>query len=64
MYVCLCHGITDLTIKRAIREDGVGNMRQLRETLGVGSQCGKCVQMAQSMIDSIIIDEFLFKDVS
>jgi bacterioferritin-associated ferredoxin len=64
MYVCLCHGITDLTIKHAVREGGVGNMRQLRETLGVGSQCGKCVQMAQSMIDSIIIDESLFKEVS
>jgi bacterioferritin-associated ferredoxin len=63
MYVCLCHGITDLKIKQAVREDGVGNMRQLRERLGVGSQCGKCVQMAQSMIDSVIIDESLFKEV-
>jgi bacterioferritin-associated ferredoxin len=64
MYVCICHGITDLTIKQVVREDGVGNMRQLREKLGVGSQCGKCVQMAQSMIDSVIIDETLFKEVS
>ena len=64
MYVCLCHGITDKTIKQAVREGGVGNMRQLREKLGVGSQCGKCVQMAQSMIDSVIIDESLFKEVS
>jgi bacterioferritin-associated ferredoxin len=64
MYVCLCHGITDKVIKQAVREDGVGNMRQLREKLGVGSQCGKCVQMAQSMIDSVIVDESLFKEVS
>ncbi|MFT6898927.1 MAG: bacterioferritin-associated ferredoxin [Paraglaciecola sp.] len=63
MYVCLCHGITDKAIKQAVTEDGVGNMRQLRETLGVGSSCGKCVPMAQSMIDSTIIDESLFREV-
>ncbi|GGZ58218.1 bacterioferritin-associated ferredoxin [Paraglaciecola chathamensis] len=63
MYVCLCHGITDNAIKQAVREDGVGNMRQLREALGVGDQCGKCVRMAQSIVDSTIIDESLFKEV-
>ncbi|MFT2092907.1 bacterioferritin-associated ferredoxin [Paraglaciecola sp. 2405UD69-4] len=63
MYVCLCHGITDKAIKEAVREDGVGNMRQLRKQLGVGSQCGKCVQLAQTIIDQTIIDESLFKEV-
>ena len=51
-------------IKEAVREGGVGNMRQLRGELGVGSQCGKCVQLAQRMIDNIIINESLFKEVS
>jgi bacterioferritin-associated ferredoxin len=63
MYVCLCLGITDKTIKQAVLEDGVGNMRQLRKMLGAGSQCGKCVQMAQAIIDSTIVDESLFKEV-
>lgn len=63
MYVCLCLGITDKTIKQAVRENGVGNMRQLREDLGLGGQCGKCVQMAQRIIDNTIIDESLFKEV-
>ncbi len=63
MYVCLCHGITDSAIKKAVVDGGVGNMRQLRETLGVGSQCGKCVKMAQQIIDDTIIDESLFKEV-
>jgi len=63
MYVCLCHGITDKAIKQAVLEDGVGNMRQLKQKLCVGTQCGKCVQMAQSIIDNTIIDESLFKEV-
>lgn len=63
MYVCLCHGITDKAIKQAVYEDGVGNMRELKQRFGVGSQCGKCIQLAQSVIDDIIIDESLFKEV-
>ena len=63
MYVCVCLGITDKQIKHAVREHGVGNMRKLREVLALGTQCGKCVQMAQAIIDSTIVDENLFKDV-
>ncbi|MDU0354516.1 (2Fe-2S)-binding protein [Paraglaciecola aquimarina] len=63
MYVCLCHGITDKMIKQTVLEDGVGNMRELKSKLGVGSQCGKCVQLAQTIIDTTIFDESLFKEV-
>lgn len=63
MYVCLCHGVTDKTIKQAVIDDGVGSMRELRASLNVGAQCGRCIQMAQEIIDSTIIDESLFKEV-
>lgn len=63
MYVCLCHGVTDKTIKQAVIENGVGSMRELRTSLNVGAQCGRCVQMAQEIIDSTIVDENLFKEV-
>ncbi len=63
MFVCLCHGITDKQIKNLVREEGVGNMRDLKKALSVGSQCGSCVQMAQSIIDTTIMDDSLFKDV-
>tara|TARA_R110000868_G_scaffold115804_5_gene308998 strand:- start:2811 stop:3005 length:195 start_codon:yes stop_codon:yes gene_type:complete len=63
MYVCLCHGITDKAIQQAVREEGIGNLRQLKQHLNVGSQCGRCIQMAQSIIDNTIIDESLFKEV-
>ena len=63
MFVCLCHSITDKQIELAVKEHGVGNMRELRKALNVGSQCGSCVQMAQEIIDYTIIDDSLFKDV-
>jgi bacterioferritin-associated ferredoxin len=64
MYVCLCHGVTDTKIKQSVRDSGVGSVRELREALGVGSQCGRCIQMAQQIIDNTIIDESMFKEVS
>lgn len=63
MYICLCHGITDKAIKQAVREEGIGNMRQLKQRFGVGSQCGRCIDMAQNIIDNTIVDESLFKEV-
>lgn len=63
MFVCLCHGITDKQITKAVSEHGVGNMRDLKRRLGVGSQCGSCIDMAVSIIDQTIVDETLYKDV-
>lgn len=63
MFVCVCHGITDKQIALAVRENGVGNIRELKKSLNVGASCGTCVQMAQTIIDSTIIDESLFKEV-
>ena len=64
MFVCLCNGITDTQIETAVRTHGVGNMRELKSLLGVGSQCGTCIDTAQDIIDMTIIDESLFKEVS
>ncbi|MFC6440708.1 bacterioferritin-associated ferredoxin [Bowmanella sp. JS7-9] len=63
MYICLCYAITDKQIKHAVREQGVGSMRELRQTLNIGGQCGKCIRAAQQIIDNTIIDESLFKEV-
>ncbi len=63
MYVCMCFGVTDTAIKNAVEEHGVGNMRELSRVLELGTECGRCVQMAQQIIDSTIIDESLFKQV-
>ncbi len=63
MFVCMCYGITDKQIENAVRKNSVGNIRDLKKQLGVGSQCGTCVDMAVSIIDKTIIDDSLFKDV-
>lgn len=63
MFVCLCHSITDKQIEAVVKEYGVGNMRELKQALNVGTQCGSCVQMAQSIIDTTIVDDSMFKDV-
>jgi bacterioferritin-associated ferredoxin len=49
MYVCLCKGITDREIRSAI-DNGACSMGQLRKTLGVASQCGKCSTSAREIL--------------
>ena len=63
MFVCMCYGVTDNDIMNAVEQDGVGNIRELRQHLELGNQCGQCIQMAQQIIDSTIVDESLFKEV-
>lgn len=49
MYVCLCRGITDTQIRKAV-QSGNSEFRQLRQSLEVGAQCGKCVRMTMAII--------------
>ena len=43
MFVCMCYGVTDKDIMNAVEQDGVGNIRELRQHLELGNQCGKCM---------------------
>ncbi|WP_100642033.1 (2Fe-2S)-binding protein [Alteromonas facilis] len=63
MFVCMCFGVTDTAIKQAVKAHGVGNVRELTQLMQMGSDCGRCVQMAQQIIDNTIVDESLFKEV-
>ncbi|TVZ38183.1 bacterioferritin-associated ferredoxin [Alteromonadaceae bacterium 2753L.S.0a.02] len=49
MYVCLCKGVTDAEIREAI-DGGAESMRQVRDQLGVATQCGKCACLAREII--------------
>lgn len=49
MYVCLCRGITDTQIRKAVQA-GKTEFRQLKQSLEVGTQCGKCVRMTMEII--------------
>ncbi len=50
MYVCVCKAVSDKTIRQKVAE-GLGSMRELKQCLGVGSQCGKCTQTAQQVLN-------------
>lgn len=50
MYVCLCHGVTDGQIREAITAEGCCSFREVRNTLGVATQCGKCACAARDLI--------------
>ncbi len=50
MFVCLCHNVTDGDIRRTMREKGLSTLREVREELGVASQCGRCARCARQVI--------------
>lgn len=50
MYVCLCQGVKESDVRRAIA-GGVGNVEQLGERLGVGTGCGCCREYAQTLLE-------------
>lgn len=48
MYVCLCRGITDTQIRRAVA-NGTDRFCDLRRELDLASQCGKCGILARDI---------------
>ena len=46
MYVCICRGVTDGDIRRAV-EDGCESFSELKAETGVSMQCGTCRRLAQ-----------------
>ena len=55
MYVCLCKGITDTQIRAAV-EEGASSLRDVRNTLGVTSQCGKSGILARDIVRESLSD--------
>ena len=49
MYVCLCTGVTDGQIRSCVAE-GACSLKDLRETLGVATRCGRCAPYAKSLL--------------
>ncbi|MCQ4320865.1 bacterioferritin-associated ferredoxin [Stutzerimonas stutzeri] len=55
MYVCLCRGVTDGQIREAIYE-GCCSYREVRDTTGVATQCGKCACVAKQVVRETLSD--------
>lgn len=51
MYVCLCQGITDSDIRRAV-EGGATSYKEVRESLGIATNCGSCACAAKKLVKS------------
>ena len=41
MYICLCLGVTTITVQHAI-DAGARSTKQVAEACGAGSVCGRC----------------------
>jgi len=51
MYVCICHGITDRQIRRAV-DQGARTLSEVRKHLPVAACCGRCAASARELIRS------------
>lgn len=50
MYVCLCFGITDKQIHKAMK-NGTATRQALARELGIGTQCGCCRTQVAEMVN-------------
>ena len=50
MYICLCQGVTDTAIRRAV-DQGVETVAELSMKTGAGTRCGSCVPMAREIME-------------
>lgn len=56
MYVCVCRAVTENQIRNEVAE-GARDMRELRQRLGVASQCGKCGRCAKSLLKETVASD-------
>lgn len=50
MYICLCNGVTDRTVRDAVRS-GVDSLSELTAKTGCGACCGSCLPLAQEIME-------------
>lgn len=49
MYVCVCNAVTERQIHQAVKK-GAKTVKHLKEELGVGTECGRCVSCAKACL--------------
>ena len=55
MYVCVCKGITDTAIEESVSA-GARSFRDVRDELGLSTQCGKCAHHARIIVADCLSD--------
>lgn len=53
MYVCICKGVTDKDIHRAVKQ-GVSSMEQLSDLTSVSRDCGCCETYASQVLQEAV----------
>ena len=56
MYVCICKGVTENKLREAIHQ-GADRMSDLKSTLGVTAQCGRCACHAKQVLDETLSEK-------
>ena len=65
MYICICKGITDKQIRDAVNSRNSNNPKEILKALGVGTDCGTCVEDAvKTLLDTAARSPFEMKDSS
>lgn len=57
MYVCVCKAVSDHRIRREVREHGACTLADLRQRLGVATQCGRCACEARALISTTLAEQ-------
>jgi bacterioferritin-associated ferredoxin len=53
MYVCLCRGVSDRTIQRAL-DDGADTVDEVMACTRAGTCCGRCVPTIGAMVEQSV----------
>ncbi len=51
MYVCVCNAVTERQIHQAVKK-GAKTVKHLKDELGVGTECGKCISCAKACLNA------------
>ena len=57
MYICICQGVTDGQIRRAVQQEGCASYREVRESLGIAHQCSKCGCVTKQLVRELLADQ-------
>lgn len=65
MYICICKGITDKQIQDAVNSRKSANAKEILKSLGVGTDCGTCVEDAvNTLLEQAARSPLEMKDTS
>jgi bacterioferritin-associated ferredoxin len=63
MIVCVCNNISDREIRQAV-DLGITSIAALREELGLGTDCGKCISYAREVLHEALDSKTVVTELS